>query len=186
VRQRGTVDVARRRIFSQEIRAPAWVPLPGAVRVLLFADEVETLEPGERGVFVAAAPPLARTRVRVAGAEPTQADASSSWVEFQAEKGEPPLRPGAAGWLELAARPRVVLVVPSSAVLQSAAGPYVYASRDGRKFARRPVTVGKTLFGLATVVSGLHEQERVATRNAFFLDAESRLFPSAGPVAVKR
>ena len=185
-RQHGTVDAARRRIFSQEVRAPAWVPRAGAVRALLYADEVETLEPGERGVFVASAPPHARARVRVAGGEPARADGSSSWVDFQVETGEPAVRAGAAGWLELAARPRVVLVVPSNAVLQSAAGPFVFASRDGRSFVRRPVTLGKTLFGLATVVSGLHEQERVATRNAFFLDAEGRLSPSAGPVAVKR
>lgn len=185
-RLHGTVDAARRRIFTQEVRAPAWVPRPGAVRALLYADEVETLEPGERGVFVASAPPHARARVRVAGASPARADGSSSWVEFEAERGEPGLRAGAAGWLELAARPRVVLVVPSNAVLRSAAGPYVYASRDGRTFVRRPIAVGKTVFGLATVASGLHEQERVATRNAFFLDAEGRLSPSAGPVSVKR
>ena len=175
VRLQGAFDVARQRTFSQEVHAPAEVTEEGAVRALLHADEAETLLHGEGGVFVPAASPSARARVQFAGAGSAPADAAASWVEFRVESGEPALRPGAAGWVELSGKPRIALVVPSNAVLQSPAGPYVYASRDGRTFVRRPVRVGKIRFGLATVVSGLHEQERVATRSAFFLDAEARL-----------
>ena len=181
VRLQAAFDVARRRVFSQDLHAPAEVTASGSVRVLLHADEVEGLEPGESGTFVPAAAPSLRARIRLAGAEPARADASTSWVEFHLERGQPPPPKGAAGWVELAARPRVVLVVPSNAVLQSPAGPYVYSSRDGRTFVRRPVTLGKTVFGLATVVSGLQEHERVATRTAFFLDAEARLGASVHP-----
>jgi hypothetical protein len=185
-RMQGTVDAARRRVFSQEVRGPAAVPRAGWVRALLYADEIETLEPGERGLFASAANPAARIRVRLSGGHPVRADDSTSWVEFEAERGEIQVPAGMAGWLELPARPRAVLVVPANAVLQSPEGPYVFASRNGRTFVRRPVTVGKTIFGLATVLSGLYEQERVATRIAFFLDAEDRLSPGAGSPAVKR
>ena len=36
----GTVDAARRRFFSQEVRGPASVPRAGWVRALLYADEI--------------------------------------------------------------------------------------------------------------------------------------------------
>jgi hypothetical protein len=107
-------------------------------------------------------------------------------VAFLIERQDARVRAGAAGWLELAARQRAALVVPSSAVQQSPQGAYVLAASPGGTFAPTPVIVGKTIFGLSTIVSGLQEQQRVATRNAFFLDAEVRLAASSEAAPVKR
>jgi multidrug efflux pump subunit AcrA (membrane-fusion protein) len=44
---------------------------------------------------------------------------------------------------------------------------------------RRPVRLGQAPDGLAVVLSGLEENERVVVRGAFFLDAERRLHSSS-------
>jgi multidrug efflux pump subunit AcrA (membrane-fusion protein) len=73
-----------------------------------------------------------------------------------------------------------VLVVPYAAVLESSEGPYVLvASTDGRTLTQRRVEIGRVLGGLAVVLSGLHVQERVLVRSAFFVDAERRLYRQA-------
>ncbi len=182
-RQPGTVGVARRRIFSHELRAPAWLQGEGVVQALLYHDEIATLAPGERGTFLPLAAPGARFEVHRAGAQAPW-DASTAMIDFQLEGKAPGLRVGTTGWLELAARPREALVVPQTAVLQSSDGPYVLAaSADGRTFTRRPVRIGRTLFGLTAVISGLSEGEWIASRSAFFLDAEARLVSGPSPSA---
>src|SRR4029077_20541603 len=95
-----------------------------------------------------------------------------------------PLQPGQVGWLEMAPRPRQVLTVPVSAVVQSPEGPYVLASLGGFKFEKRPIEIGETFLkeGFAVVLSGLHVNERVVARATFFLDAERRLGPHVGEV----
>ncbi len=179
-RAQGVVDVARRRIFSQEQRASAWVAGDRLVRALLYQDDLASLEPAERALFqTGGGPPVA---VRLGQAPPVPWDARTSTVDFVVERNGPSLPAGATGSIELPAKPRTVLIVSSSAVLESSEGPYVFASADGRSFTRRPVAVGKTLNGLTAVVSGLREQERVIIRGAFFLDSQARL--EAGPESV--
>jgi heavy metal-binding protein len=176
--QPGTLAVARRRIFSHELRAPAWVHGDGLVQALLYEDEIATLAPGERGTFVAFAAPGARFAVQRAGAQAAW-DSSTATVDFQVQEKAPGVRVGMTGWLELAARPREALVVPQTAILESSDGPYVLAaSADGRTFTRRPVRIGRTVFGLTAVISGVSEGERIASRGAFFIDAEARLSPT--------
>ena len=80
--------------------------------------------------------------------------------------------------MELAARPRKLLVVPSSAVLYSPEGPYVLAAgADGRTFSGRRVEIGRVSRGLAVVLSGLREGEGIVVGSAFSWDAERRLQP---------
>ncbi|HKC59985.1 MAG TPA: heavy metal-binding domain-containing protein [Myxococcales bacterium] len=173
LRQPGILDVPKRRIFSREVLAPGWLEREGIVQALVYRDEIASLLPGEKGVFRPSAAPGTRVAVHLAGG-PAAWDASMSRIDFQVD-GAPAPRVGTTGWLELAARARPVLVVPSTAVLQSGDGPYVLAaSPDGRTFTRRPVETGSSLFGLTVVVSGVSEQERIAVRSAFFLEAEAR------------
>jgi hypothetical protein len=175
-RQYGLVDVARRRIFSREVRAPAWLRRDGAVEALVYNDDLATLAAGERGAFHAAAAPDPGVGVRLATTAPAPWDGSTSVVHFHFDARAPPFRPGAAGWVALPAKAREVLVVPAAAVLQSSDGPYVLAAAaEGSTFTKRPVRIGKVLFSLAVVVSGLREGERIAVKSAFFLDAEQRL-----------
>jgi Heavy metal binding domain len=184
-RQAGIVTVASRRIFSQPLRAPAWLQAEGLVQALLYQDEVATLAAGEIGTFTPFTAPGAGFEVRRAG---TQAawDASTVIVGFRLQEKAPGLRAGITGWLELAARPREALVVPQAAILTSVDGPYVLAaSADGRTFARRPVRIGRTLFGLTAVTSGVSEGDRIASRAAFFLDADARLSPAVEPAVAR-
>ena len=84
---------------------------------------------------------------------------------------------GDVGWIELAPRPRTVLAVAASALLQSPEGPYVLAWIGGGRFEKRPIAVGETFLknGFAVVLDGLKLHDRVVSRAAFFLDADRRL-----------
>jgi multidrug efflux pump subunit AcrA (membrane-fusion protein) len=87
------------------------------------------------------------------------------------------------GWVELAARPRKLLVVPSSAVLYSPEGPYVLAAgADGRTFSTRRVEIGRVSRGLAVVLSGLREGEPIVVGSTFSWDAERRLHEATAAV----
>jgi hypothetical protein len=167
---------ATRRTLTLEVRAPAWVEKRGQLVALLYSDEAEALEPSEHGLFFTAAAPVREIPARRSAEAPARWDASTSRAGFLLEAGAPDLPPGEVGWLTLAARPREQLVVPTGAALYSAVGPYVLvAGPDDGTFGVRRVEVGKSSRGLAVVLSGLREGERVVAANAFFLDAERRL-----------
>jgi len=113
-------------------------------------------------------------------------DTSTANVRFKAENMASASYD--TGWLELAARPRRLLVVPTSSVLYSGESAYVLATPSGgHTFTRRSVTIGKLLdsghvadsagdhFGTIVVLSGLQEGERVVASDTFFFDAERRL-----------
>jgi len=182
---RKAYDVVHRRVFSQEVRAPASHEGGGVVRAVLYLDEVAALTPGERGVFVRSDAPGGEVPVRLDPEPATPWDRSTAQVRFQVEGDAAALPVGAAGWVRLAARPREVIAVPVAAVVPSPEGPYVLvASADHRTLTRRPVTIGRIFYGLAVVVSGLRAREHIAVRSTFFLDAERRLraaAPGAAP-----
>jgi hypothetical protein len=98
--------------------------------------------------------------------------------------------------VEIPARPRSFLVVPSSAVLYSGAGAYVLAAPPGgHTFTRRAVTVGRILdsgygaglvddrYGASVVRTGVEEGERIVIEDTFFMDAERRLQAAQGNAA---
>jgi hypothetical protein len=178
------VDIVRRRVFSQEVRAPAWIEGGGAVQAVLYNDELATLVPGERAKFSPTAAPGTTVEVRLAPAPPAPSDGSTSRVRFELDVSRPgaaALGEGVVGWVKVAGKQREVLVVPYAAVLPSPEGPYVLVvSADGRTMRKRHVEIGKVFYGLAVVLSGLRYQERVAIRGAFFLDAERRLRAAPG------
>jgi hypothetical protein len=178
------VDVVRRRVFSQEVRAPAWIERDGVVQAVLYNDELATLVPGERAEFSPTAAPGTTVEVRLAPAPPAPWDGSMSRVRFELDASRPgaaALGQGVVGWVKLAAKQREVLVVPHAAVLPSPEGPYVLVvSADGRTMRKRHVEIGKVFYDLAVVLSGLRYHERVAIRGAFFLDAERRLRAASG------
>jgi len=143
---------------------------------VLYGDELAGLAPGEPGRFFRAAALAAAVDVRLTAEPPARWDLSTSRVHFRAAPGAPALAAGDVGWVQLAARPRNLLVVPSSAVLNSPQGPYVLvASEDGETFTKRSLEVGRVIAGLTVVLSGLDDQEQVVVGNTFFLDAERRL-----------
>lgn len=178
----GAVDTAHRRVFSFPVTAPAAVRDDGRVEAVLYDDDLAALMPGEQGVFRPSAAPAVRVAVSLTDGPAVPWDAATSRVAFGPGRGTPALPAGTVGWLELPERSRAALVVPSSAIVETPGGSQVLVLPPGAtRFERRPVKLGKMPIGLAVVLSGLREDERVAVRSAFFLDAELRLGSGTGP-----
>ncbi len=188
----GVVDVVKRRVVTQLVRAPAWLAADGTVTAVLHKDDLVGLAPGEHALFLGTATPGAGTPVHPSSDPPSPWDASTIQVHFQLDRTASATKED-TGWLELAPRPRELLVVPSSAVLYSGAGAYVLAAPPGgHAFTRRPVDIGRILdsgyaaglsgdhFGAIVVLSGLQEGEKVVVGDTFFLDAERRLQAAQG------
>jgi hypothetical protein len=190
VRKHNIVDFVRYRsllVPLRELRGPASVGAGGEVTALFYDDEIASLEEGETGMFTpTSAPNLVIPLRRVAGA-PERWDRSTSRIRFRAvadrsgrrlgHPSETRLTAGQVGWVELAPRPRQVLNVPVSAVVQSPEGPYVLAwTGSGFNFEKRPIEIGETFLkqGLTVVLSGLRANERVVGRATFFLEADRR------------
>lgn len=178
VRRHNIVDFVRKRSLLpaiQEIRGPAWVEPDGTVMAILYVDQIAALAADEPGDFMPTATPERTIAVRRAPDAPAEHDGSTSRLRFRITRGE--AAPGTVGWLSLASRPRQVLTVPASAVLQSPEGPYVLVSIGDFKFAKRPITIGETFLkqGFAVVLAGLELNDRVVARATFFVDADRRL-----------
>jgi heavy metal-binding protein len=194
----GSVDSVELRTVTQLVRAPAWLAPDGVVTAVLHRDDVLGLQRGEAASFFSAAGPGVGLPVHMSKGPAAPWDSSTIEVRFQAERAAPARRD--TGWIQLAARPRRLLVVPASAVLYSGGGAYVLAAPpEGHTFTRRSVEIGRILdsghvaelagdrFGAIVVLSGLREGERIITGDTFFLDAERRLQESRGnPAEVTR
>jgi hypothetical protein len=188
----GRVVDVQRRIVTQAVSAPAWLSTGGVVTAVLHKDELVGCGPGERALFFPYTAPAAGYAVRLSSHAVW--DVSTVQVRFQME--EAALAAPTTGWLQLAARPRELLVVPESAVLYSGEGAYVLAAPQGEHtFTRRKIEIGRILdsghvadlagdhFGAIVVLSGLQERERVVAGDTFFLDAERRLQAAQGKAA---
>jgi Heavy metal binding domain len=80
----------------------------------------------------------------------------------------------AAGVVELLLPGARELVVPTDAVVLTAAAAHVFVANDGHLQPRR-IALGEPRPGGFAVAGGLTEGERVVTGGTFFVDAESRL-----------
>jgi len=197
---------------DRELRGPAWVERDGTITAVFYRDQVAALRADEPGSFTLTQAPDTTVAVRRTADPEVRWDQSTSRLRFRPDaapsnpsslaaprdqscpeaprRGERALertptaglQPGQVGWLELAPRPRQVLTVPASAIVQSPEGPYVLASLGGFKLEKRPIEIGETFLkeGFAVVLSGLHVNERVVARATFFLDADRRLDTQAG------
>jgi hypothetical protein len=194
VATRRVFEEVKRLVLTQVVRAPAFLGPNGAVTAVMYKDSVEDLAPGDQAVFFRGVEPANPIPVRLTAEPPAPWDAATVQVQFKSE--ESPLSDRDAGWLQLDAKPREFLVVPTTAVLYSGDGAYVLAAAPGgRSFTRRLIHVGRNLdsgyvaelakerTGAVVVLSGLREGERVVTGDTFFLDAERRLQAAQGNTA---
>jgi hypothetical protein len=190
VRRHNILDFVRKRslLFNErELRGPAWVESDGTITAVFYRDQVEALAADEPGSFSLTQMPAVTLAVRRTPAPELPWDESTSQLRFRlddtpASVARAALHAGQVGWLELAPRPRQVLTVPASAILQSPEGPYVLAWVRGFSFEKRPIEIGETFLkeGFAVVLSGLRVNERVVARAAFFLDADRRVGSQSG------
>jgi hypothetical protein len=176
----GSVDLPRRRVVSNQPTVPARVLPDGTLEAIVYDDDLAVLAKDEHGQFRPSAAPSGAVDVVRAPAAPLPWDESTHRVAFL-RPGNGTLVAGTVGWLELPERSRPALVVPATAILQGPEGPAVLAvGQDGEPFRRIPVSVGRSPYGLAMVLSGLRASERVLVRGAFFVDASQHL-GSPGP-----
>jgi Heavy metal binding domain len=188
---RNAFDEVKRRVVTQVVRAPASLGPGGVVTAVLYKESLQGLAPGDKAVFFRSAQPATPLSVRLTSDPVAPWDSSTVQVRFTSE--ESPLSERDTGWLQLAARPREFLVVPTSSVLYSGDGAYVLAAAPGgHSFTRRSIQIGRNLdsgyvadlaaerLGAVVVLSGLSEGERVVTADTFFLDAERRLRGAQG------
>ena len=133
---------------------------------MFYDDQVAAMAPGEPGTFFVARRAAARDSPsrRTHDAASDVGSARHRGLRFTTAGFPARSRAGRTGWLEVAPRPRQVLGVAASAVLQSPEGPYVLAwSGHGYTFDKRPIEIGETFFkeGIAVVLSGLAPHDRV-------------------------
>jgi hypothetical protein len=183
---------AERRFVASQVRAAASVAADGEGTAVLYEDDLTGLGPQEPAVFFGGVSPNMGIKAHLLLDSRSPIDPSTVTVHFRLDEAhEPPA--GAdhgvdVGSLQIAARARELLVVPLSAVLYSAAGPYVLASsRQGEPFAKRAIHVGRILdsgyvgehtgsdTGAVVVLSGLNEGDSVVAGYTFFVDTERRL-----------
>lgn len=179
---------AERRVVAEQVRAAAWVERDGEGTAVLYRDDLVGLAADEPAKFFGAEAPNVGQDVHLSPGPPVAIDASTGKVHFRLDPPVTSLAGRTIGSLQIPLHARELLVVPSSAVLYSAQGPYVLAASPGEDdFAKRPVEIGRILdsgyvggvagdtAGAIVVLSGLQEGERVITRSTFSVDAERRL-----------
>ena len=190
VKRHNIIDFVRKHALLpvlRELRGPAWIEDDGAVSAIFYNDQIEAMEPDEPGTFLLGDASGTTVAVRRTDDAPAFWDRSTSRIRFRNGAGSGRLAAGQVGWLEVAPRPRQVLTVSASAVIQSPEGPYVLAwSGHDYTFVKRPIEIGETFakHGLAVVLAGLQPNDRVIARATFFVDADRRLGANVGEFAL--
>jgi hypothetical protein len=160
---------------AQEMRCPAWAESRDAGIALMYKDQARLLVAGETGQFWALSGPAAGSAISFGGEPPEPWDGSTVRVRFHAAPGVA-LPASGTGSVKFATRNRNDLVVREGAVLRSPDGPYVLIATDDRHtLTKRPVEIGSIVYGYASVMSGLVEDEWVVAKHAFALDTARRL-----------
>ena len=189
-----------RQSFSEAVRAPAWVDANGLVAAMVYRDDLVGLPPDVPAVVYPASAPSRGVDVALTADPPTDWDGATVHVHFRVvaapdtpstpgtrdtpetpetpethDTRAPALRPGDHGLVVIAARPHELQVVPASAVLQAADGPYVLALDPvHRRLVPRTIQTGRTHHGFTAVLSGLSDGDSVVTTGAFLVDIDAR------------
>jgi hypothetical protein len=127
----GGISRAERRVVAEQVRAAAWLGADGVGTAVLYRDDLVGQQPGDHALFFGERAPNMGMGVHLLPGPPSPVDASTVSVRFgldgDARASDPGGRPREIGSLQISVRARELLVVPSSAVLYSAQGPYVLA-----------------------------------------------------------
>jgi hypothetical protein len=160
---------------AQEMRFAAWAETQDAGIALVYKDQAKLLVPGEEGQFWSLSAPGPGIAVRMGNEPPEPWDESTVRVWIHAARGVT-LPANGTGSVKFATRDRRDLVIREGAVLRSPEGPYVLVATDSRHtLTKRRIEVGSIIYGYASVLSGLREDEWVLALHAFPLDTARRL-----------
>lgn len=143
---------------------------------VVHPEELASLLRNEAGRFTPSIAGGRATAIRLSLDASEERDDGMALVRFRVERSDARLRPGTPGWIDLPGRRRMVLVIPTSALIESPDGPYILASSaDRQTFTKRPVVVGSSLSYYTILLSGAQVGDLVVVMEAFFLNAELRL-----------
>jgi hypothetical protein len=160
---------------SQEMRFAAWAETQDLGIALVYKDQAKLLVPGEEGQFWLLSTPGPGSLVRVGNEPPEPWDGSTVRVRIHAAPGVT-LPANSSGSVKFATRERKDLVIREGALLRAPDGPYVLvATNDRHTLTKRRIEVGSVVYGYASVISGLKEDEWVVALHAFELDTARRL-----------
>jgi len=160
---------------AQEMRFAAWAETEDAGVALVYKDQAKLLAAGEEGLFWSLSAPGPGIAVRLGKEPPEPWDESTMRVRFHAGAGVT-LPANGSGSVKFATRERSDLVIREGAVLRSPEGPYVLvATNDRHTLTKRRIEIGSIVYGYASVISGLKEDEWVVATHAFALDTARRL-----------
>ena len=169
------VAAVQRLPVVRQITAPAWLEADGSGTAMLYRDELLALDAEQPAVFGPGDVAVRLLRDRHAAWD--DATVAVRIVPAEAVAGGA-RRPAATGWVSVTPRNRGALLVPASAVLRSREGPYVLVVGGwggvAPTFSKRPVQLGRSIFGFVAVLAGVGEGDRVAVGSTFFVDAERR------------
>lgn len=166
---------------AQEMRFAAWAESPGVGLALVYKDQAKLLVPGEEGQFWSLAAPGPGVAVWFGSEPPEPWDEATVRIRFHAARGVT-LPANGTGSVKFATRERKDLVIREAAVLRSPDGPYVLvATNERHTLTKRRIEVGSIVYGYASVISGLQEDEWVVALHAFALDTGRRLGWRAPP-----
>jgi hypothetical protein len=187
------VATAETRIVARRERAAAWIGADGDGAALLYRDDLVGLAAEEPAQYFGGKSPNMPIDAHLVTAEQTPVDSSTVNVRFRLDHAIDLAGSVDVGSLHFDVPARKLLVVPTSAVLYSANGPYVLAaSGEEEEFAKRRVEVGRILDsgyagalagrqeGAIVILSGLQEGEKLIAGYTFFVDVERRLREARG------
>lgn len=96
-------------------------------------------------------------------------------VRIEFDNGDGALKPDMFGDVVIQQKPRRVIVVPDSAVLQTGTRSILFVIKPDGTFEPREVSLGTRADGFYEVRGGVTAGEKVATQANFLIDSESRL-----------
>lgn len=151
-------DIPEARIHEVAVGATAWVKV-GSVDAPRYEGSIAFISP-----MVDAATRTAQVRIEVRGSEqPGSALKPGMFAQVEIVASSPS-----------ASEPPAVVAVPEQAVQTVEGGPALFVPVPGEAntFAKRSVTVGKTVGGLIPIYSGLVDGEQFVAAGSFILKAE--------------
>lgn len=150
------------------------------VEASFYESEASLLRIGKHAQILPAGSREAPREAEIVFVAPTLDPSTRTIVaRFELPNRELTLKPGMFADVTLAGEASDALLVPSDAVLDTGTRQIVFVAISERRFQPRAVVMGRRERGIAEILSGLNEGERVVVGATFLLDSESRIRAAA-------
>jgi Cu(I)/Ag(I) efflux system membrane fusion protein len=163
------------RLYSLVDLSTAWITAD------IYEKDIANVRTGQEAVITSQAYPGESFTGKIVFISPVLDDITRTLkVRVELDNREGKLKPN----MFVSARIRVPLeetiVVPESAILESADGQMVFWARDENTFVRHTVTAGQYASGYVQILSGLEDGDTVVSAAAFLIDSQTKLGAFSG------